>query len=880
MGGEAATYRIQLHSGFTFDAAAGIAAYLSELGITHVYCSPCLQAEAGTTHGYDVVDHGRLDADLGGADGFQRLVRRLAEARIGILLDIVPNHVAVDGRANVWWWDVLENGPSSRYASYFDIDWDPPERKLIATVLMPVLGDHYGRVLETGEVRLQYRDGAFLVKYYEHEAPLSPRSLDDLVGRAAKRAGSDELAALAEGLGRLPHALLTEPDAVEQRHRDKETLLARLADLSQARPEVSAALAAEIDTVNNDPDALDSLLQRQNYRLAYWRTAAEELSYRRFFNIETLVGLRMEDDRVFRDTHGLVLALVAEGSIDGLRVDHIDGLADPERYLERLRESGGEVYLVVEKILAAGEELPPSWPVAGTTGYDFLNATTRLFVDLDGERALRQAYTRFTWEENDYPDVVWAAKHQIMSDELAAELERLTGVLADVCEDHRRYRDFTRRELREALAEMITGFPVYRTYTYPGRPVTASDRRYVAAAVAAATSRRPDLDSELLGFIGDLILLEHAGEREEAFAVRFAQLSAPVIAKGVEDTAFYRYYPLSSLNEVGGDPAHIGDPVVDFHHRIGGGRPGTMLTLSTHDTKRSGDVRARISVLSELPEAWEDALIRWAQANDRYKRDGWPDRNAEYLLYQTLVGAWPIDSDRAASYMEKAAREAKVHTSWVDPDRSYEAALRQFVQSVLDYDQFVSDLTAFIDKHALVDRGRTNSLAQTTLLLTCPGVADLYQGSEVWDLSLVDPDNRRPVDYQARRRLLKLLAGVDADTALEYADQGGPKLWLIHRLLSHRRQSPACYDARSGYQPLAVVGSEADHVVAFTRSGGLAVVVPRLLGGVTADWNGTAVILPDGSWADVLSDDMTRGGEAAVGDLLRRFPVGVLSRRD
>jgi (1->4)-alpha-D-glucan 1-alpha-D-glucosylmutase len=876
----AATYRVQLHAGFTFEAAADIAGYLADLGVTHLYSSPCLQADAGSTHGYDVVDPHRLSDELGGAPGYARLLDRLREAGIGQLLDIVPNHMAVDGRANTWWWDVLENGPSSRYASYFDIDWDPPQRKLTAHVLMPILGDHYGRVLEAGELRIEYRQAAFTVRYYEHEAPLSPRSLDDLVRRAAARAGSEELRSIAVALGQLPHALQTDPDAVEERHRDKEALLGRLADLCRAQPGVAPALAAEIEATNQDFDALDALLQRQNYRLAFWRTGAEELSYRRFFNIETLVGLRMEDERVFADTHRLVLELVAGGAVDGLRVDHIDGLSDPQRYLERLGEASGGTYVTVEKILDADEELPASWPVAGTTGYDFVNAVNRVFIDPAGERAIGQAYARFTAQTDEYPDVVHAAKLEIMHAELAAELERLTVQLAAVCDDHRRFRDYTHRELRDALREMIAAFPVYRPYSYPGRPVSAPDRQHVEAAFDSARRCRPDVDAELLQFIAGLLTLEYPGVPEGSFAVRFAQLSSPVMAKGVEDTAFYRYVPLSSLNEVGGNPGAVGDPVADFHRHVVKRRPHSMLTLSTHDTKRSGDVRARINVLSELPTAWAEAVTRWGAANDGYRRHGWPDRNAEYLFYQTLVGAWPIDPVRAASYMEKATREAKVYTSWVDPNRDYDTALRSFVEAALADENFVNDLAAFLAEHDLIRRGRINSLAQTALLLTCPGVADIYQGTEIWDLSLVDPDNRRPVDYEARRSLLAHLTGRPPEVAQERDDEGGPKLWLIHRLLQHRLQSPACYGTASAYEPLPVLGTPSGQALAFGRGDRLAVVIPRLGGRLAVGRADAAVVLPTGYWRDVLTDEKFPGGATAVGDALRRFPVAVLERHE
>jgi (1->4)-alpha-D-glucan 1-alpha-D-glucosylmutase len=884
----AATYRVQLHAGFTFDDAAAVLGYLAALGVSHLYCSPYLQAAKGSTHGYDVVDHGRLNHELGGADGYRRLVGRLDGAGLGQVLDIVPNHMALAGRDNVWWWDVLENGPSSRYARYFDIDWDPPEAKLADTVLMPVLGDHYGRVLEAGELTIERYAGALSVRYYDHEAPLSPRTLDGLLSRAAARSGSGELKELAAAYGRLPLAVLTDPADVATRHSGKEELRAMLGELAVAQPEVAAAIDAEIEAVNRDPDVLDQLLRRQNYRLAYWGTANEELSYRRFFNIETLAGLRVEDEVVFADTHRLILSLVSDGTVDGLRVDHVDGLADPEGYLGRLRDATGGAYVVVEKILEADEDMPASWPVAGTTGYEFLNRVNRLFVDPASEHALRACYTSFTGEDGDYPEIVHAAKLQIMREELATEVERLTSLLADVCERHRRQRDQTRRDLRDTLREVIAAFPVYRTYARPGSPVTSADRAHVAAAVAAARERRPDLDGELIGFIGELLVLGHPGAAEADFALRFAQVSAPVMAKGVEDTAFYRYQPLVSLNEVGGDPGRFGSEPAEFHQAMSaaaGRWPEAMLTLSTHDTKRSGDVRARLNLLSEMPEAWEQVTARWAERNERHKRTGWPDRNAEYLLYQSLVGAWPIEAGRVAAFMEKAAKEAKVHTSWTEPQPEYDDALRAFVTGILADPGFVADLEAFLAEHRLVERGRVergrvNSLAQTTLLLTCPGVPDLYQGTELWELSLVDPDNRRPVDYGARRRLLEALAQAGPEAALDRADEGGPKLWLIHRVLAHRRRHPGAYGPGSGYQPLPALGAATAHAVAFTRTGGLAVVVPRLAGGRPDGWGDTTVTLPTGTWVDVLTGDAVEAGEASVAALLRRFPVAVLGRED
>jgi len=824
-----ATYRVQLHAGFGFDSAAEIVGYLARLGVSHLYCSPYLQAAAGSTHGYDVVDHSRINSELGGAAGHARLARRLAEAGLGQVLDIVPNHMAIGTRANAWWWDVLEHGLDSRYAGYFDIDWDPPQPELAGLVLVPVLGDHYGRVLEAGELAVERRDGWFSVRYHDHEAPLSRRTLDEL-------AHDDQ--------GEIPQAV--------------------------------------IEALNRDPDVLDALLRRQNYRLAYWRTAAEELNYRRFFDISTLAGLRVEDPLVFADTHSLILGLVRDGVVEGLRVDHVDGLADPAGYLERLRDASGGAYVVVEKILEPGEALPRSWPVAGTSGYDFLNAVNQLFTDSAGEAAMRACYARFTAGSADYADVVHTAKLQVMRDSLAAEVERLTSLLAKVCDGHGRERDFTRRQLRDALHELIAAFPVYRSYGYPGRPVSQADADHVADAVAGALRHRPSLDPELAGFIGELLTGVHPGACEADFMLHFAQVSAPVMAKGVEDTAFYRYLALASLCEVGGDPGRFGRPVDDFHQAMSAAArqwPESMLTLATHDTKRSADVRARLSLLAELPEAWQQAAGRWAQRNERHMRNGWPDRNAEYLLYQTLVGAWPIDAARAAAFMAKAVREAKVRTSWTDPDPGYDEAVSAFVAALLADREFVADLESFLAEHRLVELGRVSSLAQVTLLLTCPGIPDLYQGTEVWDLSLVDPDNRRPVDYAARGQLLDALADAGPEAALARADEGGPKLWLIHRLLGHRHRYLDAYGPGSGYQALPVSGARAEHVVAFTRTGGLAVVVPRLLarlGGRT--WDDTTVTVPGGDWISVLDAEPVRGGQVSVATLLRRFPVAVLGR--
>ncbi|HEX7167844.1 MAG TPA: malto-oligosyltrehalose synthase [Acidimicrobiales bacterium] len=862
-----ATYRVQLHAGFTFDDAAAVVPYLAELGITHLYCSPYLQAAPGSTHGYDVVDHGRLNHELGGGAAHARLCDALRANGMSQVLDIVPNHMAIAGRDNAWWWDVLENGPSSQYAAYFDIDWDPPERRLTTKVLVPVLGDHYGRVLEAGELQLVREGGTFTVRYFDNDVPVSPRTVDDVLARAAQRAESDELASLANAFGRLPPALATDRASVTERHRDKEVLRNRLAELLAADDVLAVAVDEEVKAVNEDPDALDALLQRQNYRLAFWRTAGRELDYRRFFDITTLVALRIEDPTVFADTHALVLDLVARGDVDGLRVDHVDGLRDPLGYLERLREAAGpSAYVVVEKILERDEALPPAWPVDGTSGYDFLVQATGVLVDPAGEPALTAAYGRFTGETAAFEDIAYAAKHEVMRSVLAADVERLTELFVLVTEGNRRHRDYTRSELRDALRETIASFDVYRTYVRPGDEPTGVDAARVDRATALAAERRPDLEPELFRFLRDVLLLRHRGPHEDELAVRFQQATSPVMAKAVEDTAFYRYHRLLAVNDVGGDPARMGLAVEEFHQRRGAD-PATraLLATSTHDTKRSEDVRARLACLSEIPAAWEEAVWGWAHANEAHRQGGLPDRNAEYLLYQTIVGAWPLTADRAVAYMEKATKEAKVSTSWIDPVVAYDDAVRAFTSAVLADESFVESVEAFLAEHRVVEAGRWNSLVQAVVKLTSPGVPDVYQGTELWDLSLVDPDNRRPVDYGARRRLLREIRDLDAGAVLERAETGAPKLWLVERLLRLRRERQELFARDAGYEPLAATGPGADRVLAFARAGGRLVVV--------------AVRFPMRGAVDPASMVVLPGGESvAVAGVVGPLPVGWLVR--
>jgi len=880
-----ATYRVQLHAGFTFDDAAAIVDYLADLGVSHLYCSPFLQAAPGSTHGYDVVDHHRLNAELGGDEAYERLCGALKTRGMAQLVDIVPNHMAISGRENAWWWDVLENGPSSRYASYFDIDWDPPEERMRLRVLMPILGDHVGRALDRGEIQVAREDGSFVIRYFDHAVPVSPSSMGDVLMEAAEQVDSDHLVSIATALGRLPPSRATDRDSVQERHRDKEVLRENLAGLLDEQPDVAAAVERAVVDLNADPDGLDRLLERQNYRLAYWRVAGQELDYRRFFDITTLIGLRSENLFVFADTHEKMIQLVRDGKVAGLRVDHVDGLRQPAEYLRLLCHAAGpDAYIVVEKILEAEETLPPNWDVEGTTGYDFAASVNGLFVDPAGEAPLTDIYATMVDRPTDYERLVHRNKHLVMREVLAADVNRLTNLLVCVCERHRRYRDYTRVDLSRAVREVLACLDVYRAYARPaGVEPSADDIARVEAAVDRAKKRRPEVEEDLFTFVGGVLLMRHPGPDEDDFTLRFQQLSGAVMAKGVEDTTFYQYNRLVSLNEVGGDPGRFGTSVADFHaHNAGVARdwPSTLLATSTHDTKRSEDVRTRISLLSEIPQEWGAAVARWVEMNAGHKvahdrAGGLPDRNAEYLLYQVLVGAHPLGVDRAVAFMEKASREAKQHTSWTDPDPAYDEALAGFVRAVVGDVAFAADLAAFTAP--LVAAGRTSSLAQTLLKLTSPGVPDVYQGTELWDLSLVDPDNRRPVDYAVRRELLARVRGASAADVLGWAEEGAPKLWLTLRALDVRRRLEATF-AGGGYSPLISRGPRAANVVAFERGGEVAVVVPRLVLGLREGWGDTTVDLPPGRWVDELGGSTAGGGPVHLGSLLAGFPVALLVR--
>lgn len=875
------TYRVQLHSEFGFDAASKIADYLRDLGVSHFYSSPYLQAAPGSKHGYDVVDHHRVNEELGGSEAHERFCKHLGACGLGQLLDIVPNHMAISGRRNRLWWDVLENGPSSRYAQYFDIDWAVPEERLRNKLLVPILGDHYGRVLNRGEIQLERRKNEFLVKYFDHELPMAPKSLPSIFSETAKRTGSDFLAFIADGFDRLPAAADTDEASMAQRQRDKVALSSLLARLFEEVPFIAETVDAVLADINRAPDHLDAVLEQQNFRLAYWRTSDQDLGYRRFFDVNTLVGLRMEDERVFTDTHALILNWLREGVLDGIRVDHPDGLRDPEEYFSRLRANAPDVWILAEKILEPGEAMRRSWPIDGTTGYDFLNEAGGVLIDETSEEKLTSFYAEFTGAPTNYAEVCHDKKNRVLRDLLGSDINRLTSLFKEICEQHRDRRDFTRQDILRAIRELTACFPVYRTYVVPDRDeISDEDERYVSEAVDAAKAHRTDVDAELFDFLRDVLLLRARGPLASEFLYRFQQFCGPAMAKGVEDTTFYNYNRLISLNEVGGDPGVFGITPERFHelsNRRQQAYPRGMLASSTHDTKRSEDVRARIDVIAEMPEDWAAAVRRWAEVTEKYRTKDCPDRNTQYFLFQTMLGAWPIGTDRLLPYMEKACREAKAQTSWLAPNEEFESATKGYIEALYEDREFLDDFEGFVNRTILP--GRINALCQTLLKLTAPGVPDTYQGAELWDLSLVDPDNRRPVDYELRRRLLKELNSLEAEQIWKRIDEGLPKLWLISKALHLRQDYLKAFGAEGSYERLVVSGCKSRHAIAYLRGGEVAAVATRLPMTLRGDWGNTCLSLSKGKWQDIINGRSIEGGIVRLQQLLSPFPVSLLVKQ-
>lgn len=860
------TYRVQLRPEFGFDELTAVVPYLARLGVSHVYTSPILQAGPGSEHGYDVVDHSSISTELGGMEAYRRFIAAAHEAGLGHVLDIVPNHMAIPGRQNAWWWDVLANGQSSPWARYFDIDWEPSNSRDPGTVLLPVLGRRYGQVLAAGELTaaLDANHDEFVLRYFDSAFPLSLLSLE----------------AVAETTGIDLHAAGGR---------------ARMAD--------------ELAVINQDTDRLDDLVRGQHYRLAYWRLAEDELDYRRFFDINSLVGLHAENNDVFMASHRLVLQLVEEGCVDGLRVDHVDGLRDPAGYLRRLREHVDNHWIVVEKILEPGERLPASWPVAGTTGYDALDQIDGLFVEPSAVEAFDRLFVDLTEAEGQptkWEDVVAQAKTHIVEHVLRSDVERIARLVYVATDSSRSARDYTLNQVRTAVRAFLVSLDVYRTYVVPnGGQVTHVDISWIDRALESARRTNPDVETDLLEYLRSVLTLERTGDLEGVIVDRMQQTSSPVMAKGVEDTAFYRYLRFAARNEVGTDPSVFARRPDDFHEwsaDVARSMPATLLASTTHDTKRNEDVRWRMAALSQLPEQWSAAIARWHKLSERHRQSRepanasdaseWPDPATEYLLYQTLIGAYPLTADRAQQYMTKATKEAKRYTSWTEPNPAFDDGLKRFIEALTADTEFMADFEHFAGP--VVAKGRINALAATLLKLTMPGVPDVYQGTELWNLSLVDPDNRRPVDFAERLRLLEQLErGMSPEDVMAAVDSGLPKLHVMRMALRARRDYAECFAAGGNYLPVWCTGERRANVVAFVRSSGSAAVVtvvPRLTTlpypHTNHDewaWGDTVLELSDlsagGQWHNLLTNELIADGAVSVEHLLRRFPVALLGKR-
>ncbi len=975
-----ATYRVQLHAGFRFRDASAILPYLERLGIGDLYASSYLKARPGSTHGYDILNHGEINPEIGSREDHDALANDLRERGMGLVLDTVPNHMCIASDENSWWTDVLENGPSSPYASYFDIDWEPLKRDIEGKILLPVLEDRLGLVLEGRRIEVLFEDGAFFIGHGGRRFPAAPRTYSlvlrpglDALARDLPETSPDliEIRSILTGIEHLPPRWEVDPERLAERRREKEVIRRRLSKLASESAAVRGWIEGEVRAMNGvegDPrsfDRLEAFLDAQPYRLAWWRVASDEINYRRFFDVNELAAINAQNEDVFEATHRLVLELVKDGLVTALRIDHPDGLYDPLGYLRRLQErrlrmiaeaamgtgpvteaaiaAAREIAahdprspfarplpLYVEKILEPGEALRDDWPVEGTTGYEFLGELSGLFVDSAAERRFDRLYTRFTGRSEPFEDLLYRSKKLIQEVTLASEVSVLGHELDRISERNRWWRDFTRKGLTDALREVIAAFPVYRSYVRGG--VGAEDRRVVESAVAAARRRNPAISGSLFDFIRDALLLEApdgAGEemREEMrrFASNFQQVTGPVMAKGLEDTAAYIHVRLASLNEVGGDPSRFGASVGEFHARNTESHaryPRAMLATSTHDTKRSEDVRARIHVLSEMPAEWQRRVFLWSRLCRRLKTtvagEPCPTRNDEWLLYQSLVGIWPIETPgaegreaiavRVRAYMEKATREAKVRTSWIQPDESYERATRDFVSRLLDAETgraFLADFEPFA--LAVARLGAWNSLSQTLLKIGSPGVPDVYQGTETFDFSLVDPDNRRPVDYETLSRLLaeietEAASGLGRLAASLAERPGDPrqKLFVAWRALRHRRESPGLF-SEGEYVPLEAEGAARAHVVAFMRRDArreAIVIAPRLVAGLLEGgggppagapvWRDTRIVSraieADAKYRNVFTGEtvaarVSDGGAAIdVAAALAVFPVALLAR--
>ncbi|HEY6464788.1 MAG TPA: malto-oligosyltrehalose synthase [Candidatus Acidoferrales bacterium] len=939
-----ATYRLQFNTNFRFRDAIGILDYLRELGISHVYASPVFTSRHGSGHGYDVTDPTKIDPDLGGEEGFAEFQTAVEERGMRLLLDIVPNHMAASSE-NRWWMDVLEYGPDSSFASYFDINWRTPSRILEDKLLLPFLAKPFGEVLDAGELQIQYRDGRFFLCYQEQRFPIAPGSYAEIlrfrerdlhqiveVGTPAEQEWQGIVAA-AEAIAS-DRSLSAQ--AASERRTKAELLRERLRQLVSTLPEIAGFLNQTLDAIHGtrgDPQSfsgLERILSTQNYRLAFWQTASDSINYRRFFSITDLVGICVEDPAVFDATHEAIIRAGLRPSVSGFRIDHVDGLRDPRGYLNRLRErlsqnapSSDPLYIIVEKILGRSELLPTDWPIDGTTGYDYLNYANRLLIDGQHAGRVIESYSQWTGLQTDFDDLLYQKKKLVMRTLLGVEMRTLGRELTELASDDRYARELRTAELTEALVEMTACLPIYRTYVQ-GLEETGATQAVLDGAIRNARERRPALPAECFDFVSDVLLLRsvphvRADQRERrlAFVGRWQQFTGSIMAKGLEDTALYVYFPLSSLNEVGGDARAFDASVPAFHEYIIERRnkwPYAMNATTTHDTKRSEDARARIAVLSEIPDEWEKALHEWSGLNEKYRTQAdtgaVPDHNEEYLFYQTLIATWPLQPEdwanlvkRLQDYLIKAVREAKVHTRWSEPNEPHEKALCAFIAGVLDREnnkEFCAKFEQFQGRTALC--GMANGLGQVLLKIACPGVPDVYQGAELWDFRLVDPDNRDPVDFAKRTDMLDdLRSASNADCACRALELLGKwsdsrvKMHVLARAMAIRKELPELF-LDGDYRPLEASGQHQERVVAFARTHSqdwTIAVVPRCLASVDGAplrpegqefWRDTYLVLPEGApqkWVNVIAGRNSPSISAndqriPLADVFASFPIALL----
>ena len=913
-----ATYRIQFYSQFNFVQAQEIVAYLADLGISDLYASPIFQASKGSTHGYDVVDPTILNPELGTEADFNKLIDEIHQHQMGWLQDIVPNHMAYDSQ-NLWLMDILENGKDSEFFDFFDINWNQPYEEMNERVLAPLLGDFYGNSLERGEIKLDYNEKGLSVNYFDLELPVRIESYITFIthnlGKLAREIGRQH-PDFIKFLGIL-YLLKNIPEETKGKERyDQINFVKSLIwETYNQNPLVEKFIQNNLKEFNGEVDnpesfnLLDKLLYEQFYRLSSWKVGAEEINYRRFFTVNELISVKVEDLKVFNKTHELISRLVAENKFTGVRIDHIDGLYDPVEYLTRLREKLGNAYITVEKILELTEDLPQNWQIQGTSGYEFLNYVNGIFCNPENEREFSNIYTHFTGLNANYKDLVYEKKSLILSKNLGGDLENLTQILKRISSHTREGSDFTIYGLRQALFQVLVLFPVYRTYI-DANGVTEVDREYVKETIKAAKKKAPLLINEF-SFIQKVLLLEYEDFRSKTqkeewlhFVMRSQQLTGPLMAKGVEDTLLYVYNRLLSLNEVGGNPSHFGIELSLFHqfnqNKVKNWQQG-MNTTATHDTKRGEDIRARLNVLSEIPQEWSQQVNQWREINQAYKQNGSPDANDEYFFYQTLLGVFPFEEgdlanlpNRIKDYILKAVREAKVHTAWLRPDEEYEQAFFSFIDRILETKEsdFWQQFRPF--QKQIAEYGIYNSLAQVLIKSTAPGVPDLYQGAELWELSLVDPDNRRPVDYQQRIEFLEdIKAKNELDILqlikelIEAKENGKIKLFLTHQLLQARKEYSEIF-SNGDYQPIEVTGKYQNHLVAFARNYGdktIVAIAPRFLTGIIKPgqlplgievWSDTSLKLAHKNWHNLIDRQTIVDENLAVGEILQNFPVALL----